>query len=420
MEILFKSMIINIQILLTIISFYFSKKIHGKIIAPTSLYCVINTFTILLVLLNLLPYFPINNIPLLLILISEFCLIFGSLFGIALYNSYNKSKMKKKERKFNNVKVVQLSLRIIGLISTFGWVFAFIKIMLSQFSISFLLNNPHYIGNIGITAQYIGYLNLLGIWVLPMFVYCFVMGNSRKIDILFVASSFVGLFLAGIKIYIVISLVTSLFVYIILTQKIKVRYLFITGILGLLFFVFYNLYIDPWSGKVTFIGSKFPESLRFLEQPYRYVTGPLMGFSELSYYSGDIFPYKGYVAFSWFFKLLAFFNLFDGEVATYLKSTNIGENGIGINVYTLVGELFLDIGLLGMILYMFIFGVIISILFEVAKNSENIISIFLSSLLLFVIFFSFFAFYLNFNTLVLIVGCVLIINISKKIVGGST
>lgn len=427
MDIIFILVIIVIQSFILFLSITYSEKFNRRIITPVTVYIGVNTVAVFLFLLNLLPYNQLNILAFLILIISEVALMFGSVLGMAIVSDIGKKYRTRVCKDIKNInvkqayiidhdlKTVKLSLKIIGIVSTIGWIYAFINIMLSQYSISFLLQNPHYIGVTGITMQYLGYVNLLGIWVFPMYCYCYIKKKVSRIDFLFVLSAFLGLFLTGIKTYIIISLITGLFVYVHLSYKIKWKNIIITSIIILAFFIFYNYYIDPWVSRIVISGSKFPSILKPLEQPYRYLSGPFAGFSSLVSYD-SLFPYKGFVVFSWVFKLLSFFNLFDGDTTSYFDSISIGSDTLSINVYTMVGEAYLDLGIFGILFLFFILGLITTMLFEAGKDSKNLVSLFVSSLLMYCLFISFFAYYLGFNILVLILGGALVLNISKILI----
>jgi oligosaccharide repeat unit polymerase len=281
-----------------------------------------------------------------------------------------------------------------------------------NYNLSFLLKNPAYLQFMGFQQQYVGYMNVLGIMVFPMFCYYFIITKQIKFfDIICVSLAFLGLFLAGIKTYIVISVITALLIYVQLTPKIRIKYILIATVVCIGFFIFYENYIDIYK---TPIGSlNFSSFLKSLEAPYSYITSGWVAFSHFGLEgTGNVFPYKGYVVLSSVFKILSFLGLTDKEPFQPLEFVSVGE-GIMTNVYTMVGEVYLDVGPIGLAVVYFILGTICSYVYNISLKERNLSATFISALLMYGLFISFFSYYYHFHLLFLCVSTYAVISISK-------
>ncbi len=111
--------------------------------------------------------------------------------------------------------------------------------------------------------QFIGYLNVLSILVFPVFILKKFTAGTKWFDYLLVALAFTGLFFAGIKSFLIYSLVGGLLAFSVVKPKaIKIRHLATVGFVVIGFFVLYDQVIDTL-GFQGFQGSRIPHSIKF-------------------------------------------------------------------------------------------------------------------------------------------------------------
>ncbi|TEB14254.1 hypothetical protein Psfp_03075 [Pelotomaculum sp. FP] len=382
-----------------------------------SIYTSISSVSLLLCLMNLLSYTDIKTIVLFLLLLSEISLFFGVTFGDAIFNSV-KGKTKRIQQNeedshsliIKEVEIVRLSMSIIAIIATVGWTLS-LREILRIYSLSYILADTSFIQYMDLQQQYIGYLNVMGILVFPMFVFCAFKDKVRILDIICVCLAMTGLFLAGIKSYLIITLVVGFFVYSQIAPKIKFRYILLLAFAGIAFFVFYTNIIDKYS-VVNFGGSNFPEFLSIFQRPYLYITGGWASFSVAEASTGTMFPYKGYVVLAPIFKLISFLGLTDKEQFEPLEGVQISSYGAGTNVYTMVGEAYIDLGVVGCVFTFLFLGLICGYLYKLSCRYRKPNMIFVSALLMYVMFISFLNYYLNFKILFL---CIVTYGVLKAV-----
>jgi len=252
--------------------------------------------------------------------------------------------------------------------------------------------------------KYLGYLNVLGIAVLPTFLIRRTLGRSRRFDILLVGSSLIGLVLAGIKTYFIYSLVVSVILYALYRlNRLSIKHFFVIFLVFtiiLVFFVSYDATIDIFSA-VQLPGSSLPESLAFFERPYVYFVGswPAMDIlvSDQAHPSQPIF---GYVTLQPLWKILG-----DGlgliePVPPYLPAVDITSTEF--NVYAFIGEVYWDFGLAGVVLLSLTFGLITTRLYLKARSGSSWVDKLLYAMVGYLLAISFFSYFLRFETVVLI------------------
>lgn len=366
-------------------------------ISPLSVFLGINCLSLTLYHLRLVRLNDLSGTTYAIIIISFISFFLGTSLFIP-----RRTKRKNGTAWVVNTKGLDTFFYISSIISTIGWVLP-LNSLINRYGISFLFNNP-WILEPEFQMQYIGYMNVVGIAVLP----AFVLRNSlRKCgwpDILLVLLSLIGLTLAGIKTYLVFAIIAGILIYALLRlNRLALRYslLIVIGFtIILVFFVSYDANIDIFR-EVQLPGSSFPEQLSFLEHPYVYFAGSWPAMDALvTQPVPPAQPIFGYVTLQPIWKLLGDGLKIIEPVPPYLPPVDISATDF--NVYAFIGEIYWDFGLLGVTLLSFLFGSLITKLYIKAKSSGVWIDKLLYSLVSYILAISFFAYFLKFETVVLL------------------
>ncbi len=284
-----------------------------------------------------------------------------------------------------------------GVVSLVGWTVP-LFILDRRFTLSVLRENPWLLQD-EFQMQYLGYLNLLGILVLPAYVLLRFERRSRRSDLLVVASALTGLVLAGIKQFAYFSVAASLLAYSAWSpRRPRFRTLALLVVTGIAFFVAYQNTIDIFTRR-PFQGSRFPEWLLWLEMPYRYFVGSWPAMEQVVQGVAERAPMTGYVVLQPVLKILG-----DGlgliePLPAYFPFVSIG--GGAFNVYSFIGEVWWDIGTLGVVLICSAHGATTTSLYSWARAGGSWVTVLTYGVLTFSLVLSFFAYYIKFNLLLL-------------------
>ena len=205
--------------------------------------------------------------------------------------------------------------------------------------------------------QYIGYLNLLGILVLPAYVLRRTLGGTsgrtRTLDLVLVAAALFGLLLAGIKSYMVRSVLAAFLVWSVRRPAgFKVWHLTVGGLVLVAYFAIYTHVIDifvPDTDQYTGISG----ALSFLHRPFLYFVGAWPALEQMMHGAVESMPRIGYVTLQPAWKILEAFGL-AGTLDKYMPFVNIGYESF--NVYSFAGEVYYDWGWVGAMLGSFLLG----------------------------------------------------------------
>jgi oligosaccharide repeat unit polymerase len=217
---------------------------------------------------------------------------------------------------------------------------------------------------------------------------------------LWVASVLLGLLLAGIKMYLVYSIMAAVLVYTTSAGfRLQLVRLAASVLLVLVFFLIYNRTVDVL-GPVEFLGSSFPQALSFLEKPYMYVAGSWPALEQVLQGQMPPQPIFGYVTLQPLWKLLG-----DGlgmidPVPPYLPYVDIGTSYF--NVFSFCGEVFWDYGIIGVVLVSLLFGWLTTKSYLAARFRSFWAHRLIYGLFAYGIVISFFAFYFQFGMLILL------------------
>jgi oligosaccharide repeat unit polymerase len=237
-------------------------------------------------------------------------------------------------------------------LATLGWVVA-VLILIGRHGLGALLGSIWVLQH-EFQMQFIGYLNMIGILVLPTFVLKVGCGRFRKLDVLFVVGALFGLLLAGIKAYIVYSMLTAMLVWAAVGPHRFRPWHLAAGLLMLLaFFVVYTSVIDIFvvdrlESRTWFAG--FPA----LHQPYLYLVGSWPALENVVNGTAPPSPPGGLVVLQPLWKLLG-----DGLGIIEPRPFNLPFTTVGttfFNVYSLPGEVYWDFGWPGLVIVTTLLG----------------------------------------------------------------
>lgn len=392
-------MIFLILGLLAYFSFYFSRLAYKDTFAPVGLFLGINLVSLSLYHLRLIALTSVSA--------NAYVLIFASLFsflvGALMFSPKLVLQGVELDRRvlFQEAKKESKGLAVFyygtGILSIGGWMSL---LFLSEYSLIQILVSPDVL-QASFQKQYIGYLNLLNILVPPSFI---LLSLARKrvtmISILFLVAATIGLLLAGIKSYLIFSLVISLFVWSAAEPgKIRLKHLAILSLFVIGFMALYDHYIDIFVAH-QFPGSRFPEVLSFLETPYLYMVGAWPAMSAVMQNPPEQ-AHWAYLSLHFVWKILGAGLGLISKVPDYEPFVDIGASIF--NVYSLIGGLYWDYGPLGPLIGCFLLGAFSTFLYTRARRSHNW-SLYLGSAIFnYGLFLSFFVYYYRFNVIFLLV-----------------
>lgn len=158
-------------------------------------------------------------------------------------------------------------------IATFGWVVSAVILVTRHGGPGILLANLWMLQD-QFQMQGIGYLNMLGILVLPAFVLKRAFGLKGRLDLVLVASAVAGLLLAGIKGFLFYSVLTAIVAWSVARpDRFRVRDLVLTGAVLLAFFIVYNAKVDIFMADIVTADKNWFSGLKPLHWPYLYFVG---------------------------------------------------------------------------------------------------------------------------------------------------
>ncbi len=248
-------------------------------------------------------------------------------------------------------------------------------------------------------VQFIGYLNMIGILVLPVFVLRRLLGPVRKLDYALVVVSLMGLLLAGIKGYMIYSVFGGIYVLSVARpDKFRLSHLFGGVAVILVFFIFYAAKVDIFS-KDFYVGTGLMKYLSALHMPYLYFVGswPAMDFIV----DGTVpdLPRLGTFVLQPVWKLLGTAGVVDYAP---LKQPFVSIGKFTFNVFALPGEVYWDLKWPGVLLVSLGLGLITTRLYLRACRLGYWGHVIIYSIMAHGLFISFFSFIYTFNVYVLL------------------
>lgn len=158
-------------------------------------------------------------------------------------------------------------------IATIGWLVAALILVTRRGGIGMLVRNLWLLQD-EFQMQGIGYLNMLGILVLPAFVIKRACGCRGRLDWPLMFSALWGLLLAGIKGFVFYSVLTAIVAWSLARpDRFRPRHLLVTGTVLLGFFVAYNAKVDIFVSEIVTAGNGWFSQVPQLHWPYLYFVG---------------------------------------------------------------------------------------------------------------------------------------------------
>jgi len=254
-------------------------------------------------------------------------------------------------------------------LSTIGWL-AQGLMLVSKLGLMTLIRNIWVLQG-EFQVQFVGYLNMIGILVLPAFVLRLAVGSVKKTDFILVLASLFGLLLAGIKGGMAVILV---------------------------FFIFYAAKVDIFA-KEFYAGTGLMKHLPALHMPYLYFVGswPSLGFI-IDGTVADL-PHLGTFVLQPMWKILGAIGVIEYD---HLSQPFVSIGKFTFNVYSLVGEVYWDLKWPGVLGVSFLLGVINTRLYLRIRSSDYWGHILIYAVVVHGLFVSFFSFIYTFNVYVLV------------------
>lgn len=158
-------------------------------------------------------------------------------------------------------------------LATIGWLIAAVILVTRRGGIGMLVSHLWLLQD-EFQMQGIGYLNLVGILVLPTFIVKWEMGLRRRLDLLLVASAVWGLLLAGIKAFVFYSALSAIVTWSLMRpDRFRPRHLLVVTLVLLVFFIAYNEVVDIFVMGIVTAGDGWFASFPQLHWPYLYMVG---------------------------------------------------------------------------------------------------------------------------------------------------
>jgi oligosaccharide repeat unit polymerase len=238
------------------------------------------------------------------------------------------------------VDAVRLSqfFHLTALLATVGWLIA-ATILISRHGLAFLIGNLWFLQS-GFQMKFIGYLNLLGILVLPAWVLLVRVRGFRWVTLLLALSAVFGLLLAGIKAYLIYSVLMAMACWsVVAPRQFRPRILALGLFVLLGFFVAYNQVIDVFVYEIHTGSGPFAR-LTALHRPYVYFTGAWPAMDRLVHGQAEVGGRFGATVLEPLWKVLGEgLGLVESE-SPVLPFTDIGTTLF--NVYSFFGEVYRD------------------------------------------------------------------------------
>jgi oligosaccharide repeat unit polymerase len=248
-------------------------------------------------------------------------------------------------------------------------------------------------------VQFVGYLNMIGILVLPLFVLRLAVGQVRKVDYLLVLASLFGLLLAGIKGYMIYSVLGGAYVWsVVRPDRFRLVHLAAGMALILGFFIFYAAKVDIFATE-QYVGTGLMKRLPALHMPYLYFVGSWPALDFIVDGTVADLPHLGTFVLQPMWKLLGAVG-----VAEYapLQQPFVSIGKFTFNVYALVGEVYWDLKWPGVLGVCLLLGFVTTRLYLRARRQVFWGHVVIYAIAVHGLFISFFSFIYTFNVYVLV------------------
>lgn len=370
-----------------------SKKIFNYWFTPLSVFIGLNSLSLVMYHLRLLPMVDVSLQLHLLVLTSFLAFSLGVLLAVG-GRRLDGAKPRGKDRDLQSLD--RFYYFTFGL-ATIGWVTASL-LLIMQFGIGVLLRNIWMLQG-EFQMQYIGYLNLIGILVLPTYLIRRGLGRTGKWDLVMVLLSIFGLLLAGIKGYLVYSVLAAVFAWsAVRPDRFRILHLG-GGMMSLLgFFVLYNTKIDVFT-RSTYLGTGFISHFTFLFRPYSYFVGSWPAMENIVNGTLGDLPRLGMVTLEPVWKIVVALGLAE-PMDSFNRFVNIGNTTF--NVYSFIGEVYWDLKWPGLVIFSWLLGFAGTRFYMRALGAPYWGHILVYAVVGYGIFLTFFAFIFTFKVFVLL------------------
>jgi len=283
------------------------------------------------------------------------------------------------------------------MLSTIGWMVQG-ALMVLKMGIGGLVNNIWVLQG-EFQVQGLGYLNMIGILVFPIFVLRRAIGTINKVDYALVLASLFGLMLAGIKGYMIYSVFGGAYVWSVARPE-KFRLVHLAGgmaaILG--FFIIYAAKVDIFATDF-YVGSGVMKHLPALHIPYLYFVGSWPALDFIVDGTVDDLPRLGTFVLQPMWKLLGAAGVVE---YSYLHQPFIVIGKFTFNVFSLIGEVYWDLKWPGVLGISLLLGVVNTRLYLRIWSSDHWGHVMVYAVVVHGLFISFFSFIYTFNIYVLL------------------
>jgi len=365
-----------------------SRRLFGHWFTPLSIFVGINSLSLSVYHLRLLEM-PDVSFTVHALLLSAFAMFS---LGVFLAVGRRPEGLQLSTRPSLDVTGLSGFFYTTVVLATIGWV-AQGAMLVMRMGLASLLRNIWVLQS-EFQVQFVGYLNLIGILVFPLFVLKMAVGPVKKVDYLLVLASLFGLLLAGIKGYMIYSIFGGIYVWSVVRPD-KFRLVHLAGgvaaILG--FFIIYAAKVDIFSTDY-YVGTGLMKHLPALHMPYLYFVGswPALDFI-VDGTVGDL-PRLGTFVLQPVWKLLG--------VAGVMEYAPLSQPFVSIgkftfNVFSLVGEVYWDLKWPGVLVVALMLGGITTRLYLRVWNSKYWGHVMIYAVVVHGLFISFFSFIYNFN-----------------------
>jgi len=379
--------------------FKFSNKIYGNYFSPLSIQGFIWFFSLGLYSLKIIDYDNLSIKTWAIIIGSFVCFSIGSLFITIIFKIKNKNFFSKiDEKKLLRVIYFLFFIGLIGFLVNVNDIFR-------RYGLSGIIESWRYVrGEFGVNFFELPFsMNILNV---PLsFLYINLFKKKRIRVFIIMAFSLLVLPLAFQKTNFIKAIVLTFFVYVLIKEKVStIKPFIITICVCLLFFITYWIFSyqrDPYTYYVQNLGFKIPNKiLAYLSQPYTYLSASFPTFQALTEDNAGLEIYrKNYpIGFEVFNPIYYMLSKFDNSITSERFLSEVYYIPIGFNVYTYLGNIYKDFGVIGTLIIPFFIGFVSTLIYlKVVKNGQLAYA-FPYSIICWCIFITFFSnhfFYLN-------------------------
>lgn len=245
-----------------------SRRLFDQWFTPLSVFFGINCASLCAYHLRLLGLKNVSAITHLVVLTCLLAFALGTMLAVN-----RRPPPPEQVRQRIDVRGLSSFLHITGAIATVGWIIAAVIVVQRHGGFGLLLANLWMLQS-EFQMQGIGYLNMIGILVLPAYVLKRSCGGASRLDLLLVVSALWGLMLAGIKAFVFYSALSALVTWSLARpDRFRPRHLALVVLVLLVFFVAYNSVVDIFVVPIVTGVSSWFAHVPQLHWPYIYFVG---------------------------------------------------------------------------------------------------------------------------------------------------